>query len=208
MARYIGPQCRLCRREGMKLFLKGARCESAKCAVSRREFPPGERRFRRRKQSDYGTQLREKQRMKRIFGIMERQFRLYVAEAERLPGNSGVNLLQLLERRLDHVLYMMGFATSHKQARQYIRHEHVHLNGRRETIPSRLVKPGDTVAIAGNDAFKNRVKDDLDVSKSRPMPGWIEVDAQKLSGNIVRLPSRDEFPYEANEQLIIEFCSR
>ena len=208
MARYIGPQCRLCRREGAKLYLKGARCESAKCAFAKREFPPGIRRFRRRKVSSYGTQLREKQRIKRIFGILERQFRRYVQEAERRPGNSGINLLQLLESRLDHVLYTMGMAVSRKQARQYVRHGFVALNGRKVTIPSIQVKPGDEVKIIASDKIKGFLKENFDTTKVRPVPGWLEVDQENLSGKIARMSNRDEFPYVVNEQLIIEFCSR
>lgn len=208
MARYIGPQCRLCRREGAKLFLKGARCESAKCAFGKREFPPGVRRFRRRKTSSYGTQLREKQRIKRIFGILEKQFRLYVKEAERRPGNSGVNLLQLLESRLDHVVHVMGMAVSHKQARQFIRHGFIRLNGRKVTIPSILVTPGAEIRIVTGPKVKDIVKESFDVAKTRGIAPWVVVDQENLTGSVERLPSRDEFPFEVNEQLIIEFCSR
>ena len=194
MARYRGPACKLCRREGEKLFLKGQRCFTAKCAFEKRSYPPGMhgRRGRfRRKTTDFGTQLREKQKARRMYGVMERQFRRYFKDAERRKGVTGANLLQILESRLDNIVYRLGFAGSRAQARQLVRHGHFDINGKKTDIPSYLVKPGDEVAVRG---------------KSKQ--NWLSVDISTLSGRVLALPSREEIEAPLNEQVITEYYSR
>ncbi len=211
MARYIGPVCRLCRREGEKLYLKGERCFTPKCAIEKRNQPPGQHgasRTFRRKVSDYGIQLREKQKARRIYGVLERQFRAYYADAARRSGVTGAVLLQYLESRLDNVVYRLGFASSRKQARQIISHGHFTVNGKKVNIASFLVKPGDKVAVAEG-SRKSPFFTDLEKGlRSARTPGWLTVDARQLSGSVTSLPTRDQIDSPLKEQLIIDFYSR
>lgn len=212
MARYTGPVCKLCRREGQKLFLKGERCLTAKCAVDRRSYAPGmhgrESQFRRRRQSEYALQLREKQKARRIYGVLERQFRRYFREAERRKGITGANLLTILESRLDSVVYQLGFADSRAQARQLICHGHFNRNGRRADIPSMLVEPGDVISVRERSKklayFNDRAKE----LESKVVPDWMSLDALNMSGRILNLPSREEIDLPLNEQLVVEYYSR
>jgi small subunit ribosomal protein S4 len=211
MARYSGPVCKLCRREGEKLFLKGDRCFTAKCAFEKRSYPPGMhgRRARfRRKTTDFGTQLREKQKARRIYGVMERQFRRYFGEAEKRRGVTGANLVQILESRLDNTVHRLGFASSRAQARQLVRHGHFEVNGKKTDIPSFLVKPGDLIAVRAksksNEYFKNVAQD----MEHRFVPEWLSVDIPTLSGRVLALPTREQVEAPLNEQLITEFYSR
>jgi len=209
MARYIGPSCRLCRRETMKLFLKGTRCYTDKCAVARREFPPGQHGHARApKMSNYGLQLREKQKVKRIYGVLERQFRRYFAIASRSKGVTGKVLLQQLERRLDNVLFRLMFALSHTQARQIVRHGAVIVNGSRVNIPSYSVHQGDTIEIRGREGTKKMVRRNFEISKDRGTPAWLEVDAANLKGKVTRLPEREDIQMPIQEQLIVELYSK
>lgn len=208
MGRHTGPVCRLCRREGMKLFLKGARCETAKCSVSRREYPPGMHSWRRGKFSAYGTQLREKQKLKRAYGLFEKQFRLYFAEAERKQGNTGDNLLILLERRLDNVIYVLGFALSRAQGRQLIAHGHITVNGRRVDIPSYSVTPGDVIEPYASEKSKQLIRGYLEQSEERQMPGWLERSTDPPKGSVVNMPTRDDVTLPVQEQLVVEFSSK
>ncbi len=208
MARYIGSKCRQCRREGEKLFLKGEKCFGSKCAIESRPFPPGQHGQRRARLSDYGRQLREKQKMRRIYGVLERQFRSYYAEADRIKGNTGENLLQLLESRLDNVVYRMGFGVSRTEARQLVRHNGVTVNGKKVNVPSYAVKPGDVVAIAEKAKEQLRVKASVEMAQQRGMPEWIEVDASKLQGIYKAKPERSELPAEIQEQLVVELYSK
>lgn len=212
MARYTGPVCKLCRREGQKLFLKGERCLTAKCAIDRRSYAPGmhgrESQFRRRRQSEYALQLREKQKARRIYGVLERQFRRYFREAERRKGITGANLLTILESRLDNVVYQLGFADSRAQARQLICHGHFNRNGRRADIPSMLVEPGDVISVRERSKklayFNDRAKE----LESKVVPDWMSLDALNMSGRILNLPSREEIDLPLNEQLVVEYYSR
>lgn len=211
MARYIGPVCKLCRREGEKLYLKGERCFTPKCAIEKRNQPPGQHgasRTFRRKVSDYGVQLREKQKARRIYGVLERQFRRYYADAARRSGVTGAALLQYLEARLDNVVYRLGFASSRKQARQFITHGHFTVNGKKVNVPSYLVKPNDKIAVAEG-SRQDVVFAELEKGlKSARTPSWLTVDARQLSGTVLNLPSRDQIDTAVKEQLIIEFYSR
>ncbi len=208
MARYTGPLCRLCRREGEKLFLKGIRCTTEKCGIERRKYPPGQHGQGRGKLSDYGIQLREKQKVRRIYGIMERQFRLYFEEAVRMKGITGEVLLQLLERRLDNVVYRMGFGANRRQARQLVRHGHFQVNGRRVDIPSFLLRAGDEVKIMESSRESAVIADNLAIAEHRGSPEWIEFDAQGLKGKFVRIPTREEIQLPVQEQLIVELYSK
>jgi small subunit ribosomal protein S4 len=212
MARYNDAVCKLCRREGEKLFLKGERCVSAKCAFERRSYPPGlhgkQAQFRRRKDSDYALQLRAKQKARRVYGVMERQFRRYFAEAERRRGLTGTNLLILLESRLDNVVYRLGFAVSRPQGRQMVRHGHVEVNGRRVNIPSYLVQPGDVVALRPSSRAKPGFKDMAPDLEHRSVPEWLSRDDEALSGRMLALPVREDVDVAINEQLIVEYYSR
>lgn len=211
MARYIGPVCRLCRREGEKLFLKGERCFSPKCAIEKRNQPPGQHglsRSFRKKTSDYALQLREKQKARRIYGVLERQFRRYYADASRRSGVTGAVLLQYLESRLDNVVYRLGFAASRKQARQLISHGHMTVNGKKVTIPSFMVKPGDRIAVAETSRTSPYFVELDKGLKSARTPGWLTVDPRQLSGSVMSLPSREQIDTPVKEQLIIEFYSR
>ena len=190
MARYIGNKCKLCRREGMKLFLKGQRCFTDKCAISRRDYPPGVHAQRRSKITDYGLHLREKQKLKRIYGVMERQFRLYFREADRQRGNTGENLLSLLERRLDNVVLASGFALSRNHARQMILHGHFRVNGRRVDIPSYRVRPGDAVTVREHDKTRKMVSEAIEVNKSQAVPDWLSVAGEAMTASVVSMPRR------------------
>lgn len=208
MARYIGNKCKLCRREGMKLFLKGQRCFTDKCALSRRDYPPGVHAQRRSKVTDYGLHLREKQKLKRIYGVLERQFRLYFKEADRQKGNTGENLLSLLERRLDNVVLASGFALSRNHARQMILHGHFRVNSRRVDIPSFRVRPGDKVTVREHDKTKKMVSEAVDVNKSQAVPDWLTVAAETMTSEVVSLPRREHVPHPIQEQLVVELCSK
>ncbi len=211
MARNINPVCRLCRREGMKLYLKGERCYTPKCSVEKRTYAPGmhgKKAAFKRKESDYGLQLREKQKARRIYGVHERQFRRYFATARQTKGMTGVTLLQILERRLDNVIYRLGLADSRPQARQLVRHGHFLLNGHNHNVPSYLVEVGDTVEVRqtsrGNRYFKNRVE----LLGERPVPDWLQFDAASLRGAILAAPQRQNVDIPLSEQLIVEYYSR
>ncbi len=213
MARYRGSVCRLCRREGMKLYLKGERCYSPKCSFERRPYPPGihgqAMRFRR-KASDYALQLREKQKVKRIYGVMERQFRRYFEEASRRKGLTGTTLLQILETRLDNVVYRLGLADSRAQARQLVRHGHIEVNGRKVNIPSYRVKPGDVIRVRDK-SRKNaffRARAELLAEGTKTVPDWLELDVNNLAGRVLALPQRHHIDLDISEQLIVEFYSR
>ncbi|MBL7222349.1 MAG: 30S ribosomal protein S4 [Candidatus Brocadiae bacterium] len=208
MGRHTESKCRLCRREGMKLMLKGARCESARCSFNRRDYAPGQQAWRRGKFSAYGMQLREKQKLKRYYGVRERQFRRYFAEGVRRKGNTGENLLVLLERRLDNVVTRLGLADSRAQARQLITHGHVEVNGRTVDIPSQAVKAGDVIAPRSRDSSTKLIAAIREGSKGRPMPSWLEVTEEPLQGRVLDLPNREEVPIAIREELIVEFCSR
>jgi small subunit ribosomal protein S4 len=208
LARYIGSKCRLCRREGEKLFLKGEKCYTSKCAIENRPFPPGQHGQRRTRLSDYARQLREKQKLRRIYGVLENQFRLYYKEADRLKGSTGENLLQLLECRLDNVVYRMGFGVSRTEARQLVRHNGITVNGKKVNIPSYNVQAGDVVAVAEKAREQLRVKSSVEVSQQRGVAEWIDVDAKKLEGVFKAKPERSELPAEIQEQLVVELYSK
>jgi small subunit ribosomal protein S4 len=209
MARYIGPVCRLCRREGMKLFLKGERCYTEKCAIEKRNLPPGQHgKARKAKLVGYGLQLREKQKVKRIYGVLENQFRRYFETAERTRGITGETLLQLLERRLDNVIYRLGLATSRPQARQLVRHGHFLINGRKVDIPSYSLKAGDVVSVRASSAQAPVLQHAMEEVKGRGIPEWLTFDAGALSGRIVSLPTRAQINLPVQEQLIVELYSK
>jgi small subunit ribosomal protein S4 len=211
MARYSGPVCKLCRREGEKLFLKGDRCFTAKCAFEKRSYPPGMhgRRARfRRKTTDFGTQLREKQKARRIYGVMERQFRRYFRIAERRKGVTGANLLQALESRLDNVVHRLGFASSRAQARQLVRHGHFDVNGTKTDVPSYLVKPGDQISVRAKSKTNAYFQAAAQEMEHRFVPEWLSVDVNALSARVLALPTREEIEAPLNEQLITEYYSR
>lgn len=212
MARYKDAVCKLCRREGEKLFLKGERCMSPKCAFERRTYPPGlhgkQSQFRRRKESDYALQLRAKQKAKRVYGVMERQFRRYFREAERRRGLTGTNLLVLLESRLDNVVYRLGFSASRPQARQLVRHGHIDVNGRKVNIPSYLVQSGDVVAVRLTSRQKAIFKEVALDLEHRAAPDWLSRDDTSMSGRMMALPERGDIDVTFDEQLIVEYYSR
>jgi small subunit ribosomal protein S4 len=208
MARYTGPVCKICRRHGMKLFLKGERCFGPKCAIERRNYPPGIHGQRRRKMSEFGAQLREKQKARAIYGVLERQFSKHFVEAERRPGVTGENLLQLLETRLDNVVYRLGFADSRKQARQIVRHGHITLRGRKTDIPSALVKVGDAIAVHASSRGSEYFKMVQDTLTRKSVPNWLSLDIAELSGRVLSLPTRDEVDSNVSEQLVVEHYSR
>jgi small subunit ribosomal protein S4 len=192
----------------MKLFLKGQRCFTDKCALSRRDYPPGVHAQKRTKVTDYGLHLREKQKLKRIYGVQERQFSLHFKEAERMRGNTGENLLALLERRLDNVVLASGFALSRNHARQLINHGHFQVSGRRVSIASFLVRPGDVVEPSKRDSTRKLVADSVEVNRSQPVPGWLDVSRDTLQSRVTGLPKREDIPHPIQEQLIIELCSK
>jgi small subunit ribosomal protein S4 len=208
MGRDLGPDCRLCRREGEKLFLKGTRCYSHKCAVSRREYAPGQHGLKKGKLSNFGVQLREKQKIKRIYGVLETQFRNYFLKATGIKGVTGHILLQFLERRLDSVLFNAGFAKSRTDGRQMASHNHVWINGRRVNIASYLVKPNDTIEIKTDDKSLGSIKSNTELTKERKVPGWLEVDAANMKIKIIRVPTREDVTFTVNEQLVVELYSR
>ncbi|RUA01757.1 MAG: 30S ribosomal protein S4 [Candidatus Neomarinimicrobiota bacterium] len=211
MARYTGPVCRLCRREGMKLFLKGERCYAEKCAIEKRNVPPGSQQGRRRrpmKVMGYGLQLREKQKVKRTYGVLESQFRRYFAEAERQRGITGETLLQLLERRLDNVVYRLGLATSRPQARQLVRHGHFYVNGKRADVPSYSLKEGDAVSVRERSNKKASILYAMEEVKGRGIPGWLQFDASAMTGRVASLPTREQINLPVQEQLIVELYSK
>ena len=210
MARYRGPVCRLCRREGMKLFLKGERCHTEKCAIERRNFFPGQHgKARKPKMVGYGIQLREKQKVRRIYGVLEAQFRNTFEKATKMKGITGENLLASLERRLDSVIYRMGLATSRSQARQIVRHGHIDVNGRKCNIPSAMVKPGDELAVRETSKGNAAILAAREATAHAPSPGWMEVDKDNLKGRILGMPRRDELTQiPINEQLIVELYSK
>jgi small subunit ribosomal protein S4 len=208
LARYRESVCRLCRREGMKLFLKGDRCFKEKCAIERRNFPPGQHGKRRSKLLGYGIQLREKQKVKRIYGVLESQFRLAFKSAERMKGITGENLLQQLERRLDNVVYALGFAASRAQARQLIRHGHILVNNRKVDVPSFLLAKGQTVAVKEKSRANEMIKSSVETAKARGVPAWLELDAANFQGQVRDLPKRDEIKLPIQEQLIVELYSK
>ncbi len=212
MGKYTGPICKLCRREGEKLFLKGQRCYTPKCAFERRSFPPGEHgrdaQYRRRRESEYHRQLREKQKTRRIYGVSERQFRRYFRSALQKRGLTGEILLQMLERRLDNVIYRLGYADSRSQARQLVTHGHFNVNDRRTDIPSMLVKPGDQIEVREGSRKRVYFKDLEAMAETRTVPAWLDRDLSKLSGKVVQDPDRRDIDATINDQLIIEYYSR
>lgn len=209
MARYAGPVCRLCRREGMKLFLKGERCHAEKCAVERRNVPPGHHgKGRKAKLQGYGLQLREKQRVKRMYGVLERQFRRYFHEADRRKGITGETLLQLLESRLDNVVYRLGFATSRPQARQLVRHGHFLVNGRRADIPSYSLRAGDRVSVKAKSASNPVIAYAREEVKGRGIPEWLELGVDGQEGRFTAVPTREQLNLPVQEQLIVELYSK
>ena len=209
MAVYHDARCRMCRRSGMKLFLKGSRCFTDKCAIERRGYAPGEHgKSRRVKETNYGQQLREKQKTRQIYGLLERQFRHYFSKASEAKGVTGEVLLQMLERRLDNVLYRVNFALSRSQSRQVVRHGHVTVNGRSVDIPSFLVKPGDTIAIREKSRKMATILTTIEARKGQSAPEWLDVDTDKLSAKVLSIPTRDSIPIPINEQLIVELYSK
>jgi small subunit ribosomal protein S4 len=212
MARSTEPACKICRREGEKLFLKGERCYTPKCAIERRAYPPGEhgyeQQFRRKRPTAYGTQLREKQKVRRIYGVFEKQFRRYYREALRRPGITGTNLLVILESRLDNVVYRLGLASSRAQARQLVTHGHIDVNGRRCDIPSALLKPGDVVSIHPTSRRSEYFRVLGEELGEHAVPTWLSFDAIDMTGRMVEYPSREEIDLTVNEQLVVEYYSR
>lgn len=209
MARYTEAVCRLCRREGLKLYLKGERCYTEKCGIERRAYAPGQHgQGRRSKPSEYGMQLREKQKARRIYGVLESQFRKYFKEADRRKGITGENLLQILESRLDNAVYRLGFALSRPEARQLVRHGHFNVNGRKVSIPSYLLRPGDEISVREVARDKARFKDLSELMSSQGTVDWMEVDREKMTGKFVRVPTREEIDIPITEHLIVELYSR
>jgi small subunit ribosomal protein S4 len=208
MARYRGPVCRLCRREGTKLFLKGDRCFSEKCSVDKRNYPPGQHGQGRTRFSDYGVQLREKQKVRRMYGLQEKQFARTMQRATRMRGRAGENLLQLLERRLDNVVFRLGFATSRSEARQLVRHGHFLVNGRQASIPSTQLKPGQTITLAEGSQQVARIAGALEALEGRSVPQWLEIDKETYQGTVKTLPVREDITLPIQEQLIVELYSR
>jgi len=208
LARYTGPSCRLCRRENMELFLKGERCYTDKCAIKRRNYPPGQHGQGRAKVSDYGTQLREKQKVRRIYGVLEKQFRSFFVEAERMKGVTGENLLFLMERRLDNIVYRLGFASSRTEARQLIRHGHFTLNGRKINISSIQGKVGDIVELREKSRKVISINESLEAVVRRGIPQWLELDKDAYKGVIKSLPVREDITMPIQEQLIVELYSK
>ena len=208
MSRYKDEQCRICRREGQKLFLKGSRCYSDKCSVTRRNYAPGEHGQGKKKLSEYGTQLREKQKTKAFYGVGEKQFRKYFAMAESKKGITGENLLQILESRLDNVVYRLGFGASRAQARQLVNHGQFAVNGQRVDIPSYLVKAGDVITVRENKKENGAIKANIEANSARPVPAWLELNNETLSGKVVRLASREDVDIPVEEHLIVELYSK
>lgn len=208
MARYTDAVCRLCRREGIKLFLKGDRCYKEKCAIEKRNFAPGQHGKRKGRVKGYGLQLREKQKLKRIYGILEEQFRKIFKKADSMKGITGENLLSLIERRLDNVVFRLGFASSRAQARQLVLHNHILINGKKRNIPSSLVREGDIISLRDNIKENPHVVNSVESSKGKGMPEWLEMNQEALSGKVVRVPARPDIAYPIEEQLIVELYSK
>jgi small subunit ribosomal protein S4 len=208
LARYTGNNCRICRRETMKLYLKGDRCYSDKCAVERRNYPPGQHGQGRSKFSDYGLQLREKQKIRRMYGLVEKQFKNYFKEADRQKGVTGTNFLVLLERRLDNTIYRFGFANSRDQARQLVRHSHFLVNGRKVNIPSFLLRPGDKVSVVEGSRQITSISDAMEAMPRRGLPVWLELDKAAFEGTFKAYPSREEMNLPVQEHLVVEFYSK
>jgi small subunit ribosomal protein S4 len=208
VARYTGAVCRLCRREGLKLFLKGERCYTDKCAIERRNYPPGEHGQARPKFSEYSVQLREKQKLRRMYGVLEGQFRRYFQMADRAKGVTGEILLQLLERRLDNIVYRIGFATSRSEARQLVRHGHFRVNGRKVNVPSFLVRAGDTVSVRERSQKVARIQEALELAQRRGVPDWVEVTPESFAGRVKALPVRSDLTMPINEKLVVELYSK
>lgn len=209
MARYRGPVCRICRREGVKLYLKGTRCYTDKCALVRRNYPPGEHgQAAKPRLSAYGLRLREKQKLKAIYGILERQFRRYYKLAEKMKGMTSLNLLQILERRLDNIVYRLGFCVSRRQARQLVRHGHFLVDGKKVDIPSYLVKVGSTISVREKSRDLPPIKAALQAAQGQNLAGWLSLDKEKMEGKLLRVPTREEIPIPVNEQLIVELYSK
>ena len=208
MARYTGATCRLCRREGQKLFLKGDRCYTDKCAFVRRSYAPGQHGAAKKKLSNYGVQLREKQKARRIYGVLEGQFRHYYEKADHMKGITGENLLMLLEMRLDNVVYRLGFGTSRAQARQFVNHGQFEVNGKKVNIPSYLVKAGDVITVRESKKDNATLKANIEESAKRPVPAWLERDTEKLSGKVIKLASREDIEIPIEEHLIVELYSK
>ena len=208
MARYKDEQCRICRREGQKLFLKGSRCYTDKCSISRRNYAPGQNGQKRKKLSEYGTQLREKQKTKSYYGVGEKQFRGYFEMASNKKGITGENLLQILESRLDNVVYRLGFGASRAQARQLVNHGQFAVNGQRVDIPSYLVKAGDVITVRENKKENGAIKANIEANSARPVPAWLELNNETLSGKVVRLASREDVDIPVEEHLIVELYSK
>jgi small subunit ribosomal protein S4 len=208
MAKYTNAKCRLCRREGEKLFLKGEKCFSQKCPIENRAFPPGQHGQRRMRTSDYSLQLREKQKVRRSYGVLEKQFRKYYKAGDRRKGSTGENLLQILESRLDNVAFRMGFGASRSEARQLVRHNGITVNGRKVNIPSYQVRPSDVIAVAAKARDQLRVKSAVEMAASRGFPSWVEVNGDKLEGIFKSLPDRSDLPPSINEHLIVELYSK
>ena len=207
MARYTGPACKLCRREGKKLYLKGERCTSGKCAIDRRNTAPGQHGAAKKKMGEYGIQTREKQATKRYYGVLEKQFKNYYEEADRKEGMTGENLLILLERRLDNAVFRMGLAESHKEARQLVLHAHFTLNGKKVNVPSILVKPGDVIAVKEASRSSAKFKALAESLEGKVAPKWLDVDKTNLQAKVVAFPARDDIDFDFNEQLIVELYS-
>jgi small subunit ribosomal protein S4 len=208
MARETGSVCKLCRREGEKLFLKGARCESAKCAIVKRNYQPGQHSWSRGRPSDYGVRLREKQKLKRFFGVTERSFRLIFERAARLPGNTGEHMLILLQQRLDNVVQLCGAALSRRHARQLIQHGHVFVNGRRCDIPSALVRRGDTITFVKREKIVKHIKECCEARRGDAVPSWLQFDEATLTAKVAELPKRENLEFPVDEQLVVELMSR
>ncbi|MDP3981215.1 MAG: 30S ribosomal protein S4 [Chlamydiota bacterium] len=208
MARYHGPVCRLCRREGVKLLLKGTKCETAKCHFERRSFPPGQHGQKRTKLSEYGVQLREKQKLRRMWGMLERQFNLYFQRASKVKGVTGETLLQSLELRLDSVVYRLGFSTSRTGARQLVSHGLMEVDGKKVNIPSYALKEGQTIRVAEKPHIRKLVQDNLEKTSGRPIPEWLSCNAEAFEGKVLKAPSREQISVPVNEQLIVELYSK
>jgi small subunit ribosomal protein S4 len=210
MARYTTPVCRRCRRAGLKLYLKGVRCETAKCPLEKqwRNKPPGMHSWQRRRPSEYGVRLREKQKLRWYYGVLERQFRRFLVEAQRVKGSTGEQLLLLMERRFDNVVYRLGFASSRKAARQLVGHGHILLNGKMTDIPSLKVKPGDVIEVRNRKSSQDLVRSWLTEEEGRVVPPWLSAEPGSFRGEVKSMPSREDISLQVNEQLIVEFCSR
>lgn len=208
MARYINAVCRLCRREGEKLFLKGTKCSTQKCPISKRSYAPGQHGQRKPKLSNYGLQLREKQKVKRMYGVLERQFRKYFKIASKSKGVTGKVLLQILERRLDNVIFRLGFAVSRAQGRQIVRHNFIYVNSKRVNIPSYLIAQNDTIQVNAKEKAQKKIRENMELAKDRSIPSWLELDSGELKAKVLRLPEKDDIPSAIQEQLIVELYSK